>query len=224
MCPECKARVQEREKAATQRTVPKSETIAVTKPPPKPPPPVVSLFPQEFAIGGFPDQKIAKQALGLLLPGETIEGVVWGRVYEKSEHPDGRVSHWQTASSKCGLFHTHFLIATDRRVILWARGLWEQSNDAFAYREIRSVELQVNWSVAAIVINVGRLECFGGVKKSSAERMVAHIRERIANSHNPNPSASAVDLASQLEKLSSLRTSGVLSDEEFQAAKRKLLG
>ncbi len=39
----------------------------------------------------------------------------------------------------------------------------------------------------------------------------------------PNVGGSA-DLASQLQQLSQLRASGALSEEEFQAAKDKLLG
>jgi hypothetical protein len=46
-------------------------------------------------------------------------------------------------------------------------------------------------------------------------------QERVASSPPPQSESS---LSSELEKLASLRASGVLTDEEFQRAKHRLLG
>ena len=40
----------------------------------------------------------------------------------------------------------------------------------------------------------------------------------------PHPAPAEVDATSELEKLASLHASGALSDEEFTAAKQKILG
>ena len=40
----------------------------------------------------------------------------------------------------------------------------------------------------------------------------------------PAPQAAGTDLTAQLQQLAQLHTAGVLSDEEFAAAKAKLLG
>jgi hypothetical protein len=40
----------------------------------------------------------------------------------------------------------------------------------------------------------------------------------------PAPQAAGTDLTAQLQQLAQLHTAGVLSDEEFAAAKQKLLG
>jgi hypothetical protein len=40
----------------------------------------------------------------------------------------------------------------------------------------------------------------------------------------PAPAAPAVDLTAELQKLASLKEAGILTDEEFAAAKAKLLG
>jgi hypothetical protein len=40
----------------------------------------------------------------------------------------------------------------------------------------------------------------------------------------PAPAAASTDLTAQLQQLAQLHTAGVLSDEEFAAAKQKLLG
>jgi hypothetical protein len=40
----------------------------------------------------------------------------------------------------------------------------------------------------------------------------------------PAPAAPATDMVAQLQQLSALKTAGALTDEEFQAAKAKLLG
>lgn len=42
--------------------------------------------------------------------------------------------------------------------------------------------------------------------------------------YQPPPAAPAVDLTAELQKLASLKQAGILTDEEFAAAKAKLLG
>jgi hypothetical protein len=58
---------------------------------------------------------------------------------------------------------------------------------------------------------------------------VAKLRELVAAAHTPAPAsadggASPASIADELAKLASLRDSGVLSDAEFDAAKKRLLG
>jgi hypothetical protein len=71
----------------------------------------------------------------------------------------------------------------------------------------------------------------GGWSKVNAG--VAKLRELIAEAHTPAPAAatataaggaSAASIADELAKLASLRDSGVLSDAEFDVAKKRLLG
>lgn len=57
-----------------------------------------------------------------------------------------------------------------------------------------------------------------------AREIKEHIDGAIRKSRVPQAAAPAVNLSDELQKLASLKQQGVLSDEEFQAAKKKLLG
>jgi membrane protease subunit (stomatin/prohibitin family) len=53
---------------------------------------------------------------------------------------------------------------------------------------------------------------------------VAAAQQQAAYAAPPAPAAPAVDLTAELQKLASLKEAGILTDEEFAAAKAKLLG
>ena len=70
----------------------------------------------------------------------------------------------------------------------------------------------------------------GMLKRQSAE--VERLRKKVADAKtaamrvtvtSPAPSPQTNTLVSELEKLAALRSSGLLTDEEFRQAKRKLL-
>jgi DNA-directed RNA polymerase subunit RPC12/RpoP len=173
---------------------------------------------------GFAHQAHYDRAKELLLPGEEIELAITGRVHEASGTANGSFGLLQTETVKGGHWHMHYLIVTDRRVILWGRGLLRSSTDAFEFKEIRSVELQKGILSAAIRLNVGRLENFAHVNKQQAERAVTLIRQKIADCGLRKAAAShRSDLATQLQQLAALKEAGTLSDEEFAAAKARLL-
>lgn len=52
----------------------------------------------------------------------------------------------------------------------------------------------------------------------------AQAAQQAAYQPPPAPAAPAVDLTAELQKLASLKQAGILTDEEFAAAKAKLLG
>ena len=56
-----------------------------------------------------------------------------------------------------------------------------------------------------------------------AEPQVVYVETPPASAPAPAPAATGSDLTSQLQQLAELHTAGVLSDEEFAAAKQKLL-
>jgi Short C-terminal domain len=49
------------------------------------------------------------------------------------------------------------------------------------------------------------------------------LRQLVRDAKSPMPAAPSIDLADQLARLGELKSSGVLNDEEFEQAKRKLL-
>ena len=63
-----------------------------------------------------------------------------------------------------------------------------------------------------------------GVADAQAQQQqVAPPPPQYAPAPAPAPAAAAPDLTAQLQQLAQLHTAGVLSDEEFAAAKQKLL-
>ena len=52
---------------------------------------------------------------------------------------------------------------------------------------------------------------------------VVYVQTPAESAPTPAPAAAAPDLTAQLQQLAQLHTAGVLSDEEFAAAKQKLL-
>ena len=61
-----------------------------------------------------------------------------------------------------------------------------------------------------------------GVADAQAQQQAAPPPPQYAPRRRP-PAAAAPDLTAQLQQLAQLHTAGVLSDEEFAAAKQKLL-
>ncbi len=60
--------------------------------------------------------------------------------------------------------------------------------------------------------------------RKSEDRYAAEQEQQAPPAAAPAAAPAGDDLTSQLERLGALRSSGVLSDEEFAAAKAKLIG
>ena len=66
---------------------------------------------------------------------------------------------------------------------------------------------------------------FSGSKSNvAAKEIKKFIDAAIRKARSPQPTASSASLTDELQKLAALRASGVLTDDEFQSAKRKLIG
>ena len=72
-----------------------------------------------------------------------------------------------------------------------------------------------------VVVAVALLKGFDRIAGRGPKQVSDGIRDSgITDGHQPHSNAS---VASELEKLATLRNSGVLTEEEFQAQKNKLL-
>jgi len=129
---------------------------------------------------------------------------------------------------------TWLAVCTDRRLIFLNRGtLWGTEQAQMPLDRIQSIDHQ-------FMIFFGSIRVFDGVNvfqlntvlKSSILPFVKITEEMMyAQRHVPaRPAAAApavshpMDVASQLAKLADLKEKGYLTDEEFQAQKKKLLG
>ena len=118
------------------------------------------------------------------------------------------------------------LVATDQRVVFFAKKLTGYEFESFPYNKISSMEMGKNWMGHTIKffasgndvkmkwINTGNVEEFVGAVKT---RM-----EMAETAHKSSP-APTVDPVAQLERLGKLYEAGVLTDAEFTSKKAEIL-
>lgn len=123
---------------------------------------------------------------------------------------------------------TWLAVCTDRRLIFLNCRMF------FGLRQVQMPLNRVQSIDHDFTIFFGNIRVFDGVNvfmmglvlKQSILPFVKKTEEMMyAQRHGHGaPATAAVDVASQLEKLASLRDRGVLTDAEFRAQKKKLLG
>lgn len=151
-------------------------------------------------------RKELKKLPSLLEEGELIERVAQGRY-------DG----------KQGL-----VVATDRRVMFIEEGLMRSNLEDFSYERISSVQTGKG-------AMFGRLTIFASGNKAEIDQIAPKemgvalgdlVRARIkseGNGGSQSPAESSDSAMDKLKKLGELRDSGVLSEDEFEQQKKKLL-
>lgn len=161
-------------------------------------------------------EKLIEQAQSHLDEGETMDWSVFG-LYEAMRLGDKVVRNG-------------VLIATDRRVLFYAKRLGGYDLESFPYRNISSFESGRSLSGSSVTffasgnqVRVKMIQPDGAVTK-----LVELVRQRMAASSTPAPAASgkngeAEDVIAQIEQLGKLRDAGVLTEEEFSTKKAEML-
>jgi len=118
------------------------------------------------------------------------------------------------------------LIATDRRLVFVNQGIIKTQSESFRYDKISSVQYETGFlhTTITMLIDSRKLKVEGVINAAGAT-FATYVRQRVDQGVQPAPVAAAsADVVGQLERLADLRTKGILTDEEFQTQKRKLLG
>lgn len=131
---------------------------------------------------------------------------------------------------------TGILVLTDRRLIFIDKGMIAGLKvEDFGIDRISSVESSTGLVMGSLTIYAsGNKEEFSNVPKDALTGFATHLRARLGGAatapvppQTPAPSlASApapVSLADELGKLAALRDAGVLSEDEFETQKQRLL-
>lgn len=154
-------------------------------------------------------EKLVEQARPHLEAGEQIEGVVQGAY-------DTKIGGKATVRSG-------ILMATDRRLVFFAKKLVGYDLESFPYASISSFEASKGLSghsfrfaasgndVRLKWINAGQVDQFVGLVRSRAGQ-------------RPSAAPTQADPMDQLRKLAELRDAGIVSPAEFEAKKSQLLG
>jgi hypothetical protein len=141
------------------------------------------------------------------------------------------------------------LVATDRRIFVYKRGVTSGSMfgkqlNSWEYSMVSGVEAKRTMTAKTLVLQIpgalpvtkfGRMdsgpqsvwEAPNAVmaKISDFDHAIADLRQLIAeHQHATSPAQAAPDPVEQLQRWAALRDQGVLTEEEFQHQKRKLLG
>jgi hypothetical protein len=123
------------------------------------------------------------------------------------------------------------MIATDRRVVFYARKLGGYELEVFPYPTITAVEGGRGALGAHVTIYAGGLRArMKRVRKGAINRFTDTVRAMIGRPEPgrpepapPAPPQGAADFAEQIEKLGALRDRGLLSEGEFEAKKAEIL-
>jgi hypothetical protein len=140
----------------------------------------------------------------------------------------GLVSGGATANSSDKGTSTWLVALTDERFLLLDHALLTKSVDTQSIRlaNVQAVSASQGFILAKLTIDLaGRLIVVDSVQKKDAAAVV-EIANRLLKERETRPvpaSGPVIDFADQLTKLAGLRDSGVLTEEEFTEAKRKIL-
>jgi len=121
------------------------------------------------------------------------------------------------------------LVATNKRLIFVSKNLGDLTVEDFSYDKISSVQYQTGLVSRQIAIFcTGSKAYIKGVDENPARNFCEYVSARIASTEKPaglkKPSKIGREgLVVELEQLVKLKQQKILSDEEFQIAKKKLL-
>jgi len=159
-------------------------------------------------------QRCVKDVVKYLGESEQTEAVLFGKALGLLGHSD-----WG------GLW------ATDRRLLWVVTGFLGSQATDYTYDKINQISITPSWpGTFTITLSNSQTLVLQWVDKEAANKFADFVRSKIANppvaanaEPSKHPPTSIVDLATQLERLSQLRSQGLISEEEFRAAKAKLL-
>ncbi len=130
------------------------------------------------------------------------------------------------------MFTPNSIIVTDKKLIIRnpsALGL-RQKLEYYSYDNIVDVKLERGMLSAALEINVpGSFEDarVDAISKNEAEQILRIIQEGVkkckSQTNSPQVVQQEISIADELAKIAGLKEQGIISEEEFQTMKQKLL-
>lgn len=134
------------------------------------------------------------------------------------------------------------IVATDRRVLFLSAGVMGSQFEDIPLSKITSVQQSSAMLSASLVVHASgtKVEISNVIPKDAAKTLAEYVRARTSD-HPPATTATTAapataatsatsvpasepDVTDQIRKLAELRDEGLLTDEEFAAKKRNLLG
>lgn len=133
--------------------------------------------------------------------------------------------------------HAGLLVASNKRVIFIDKGFVRLRVEDFPYDKITSLQYKTGllFGEISVYASGNKAEITNIAPKELVRPFAEFIRARLTSisqhaSQPPNvqalanPTSGGVDVVSILERLGDLRAKGILTEDEFQVEKRKILG
>lgn len=158
-------------------------------------------------------QKQIDRAAEVLQPGEVVLDVTTGMI---------EVTRMGSKTSRKGA-----ILVTDRRVILYTKKMGGYQMYDHVYGLLTAIDYKKGMMYGSITLAASGAETrVSQIPKEDVERIAKAMRERIAEFHEQGqPGADApVNAADEIRKFSELHDAGILTDDEFTAKKKQLLG
>jgi hypothetical protein len=122
------------------------------------------------------------------------------------------------------------LISTNRRLVFIDKGLlYGLKVEDFPLDKISSIQYETGLLMGKLKIHTsGNIAVIDNVEKGSVRKFAEFVRDKIENKTSENNSNQVTenkepDIMDKLEKLGKLRDNGILTEEEFNEQKAKLL-
>lgn len=123
---------------------------------------------------------------------------------------------------------TGILLATDRRLLFVNKGLMSLKVEDFGYDKITSLQYKTGMMFGEIdVLASGNRATFKNIEKAYVRDFADWVRARISAPKASGPSVvghAGASASDELMKMAELHKAGILTDEEFAAKKKQLLG
>jgi hypothetical protein len=158
-------------------------------------------------------RKQIDQAAKVLQPGEVVLDVTTGVI---------KVVRMGSKKSRNGA-----ILVTDRRVIFYSKKIGGYEMYDHVYGLLSAIDYKKGMFFGSITLAAsGDSAHVSQIPKDDVERIAKAIRERIAEAHEQGqPRTDApVNAMDEIRKLSELHDAGILTDDEFTAKKKQLLG
>lgn len=121
---------------------------------------------------------------------------------------------------------TGLLVATNHRLIFVDKGLlFGVKVEDFPYDRISSIQYETGLFLGEIdIFASGNRAEIKNIMKAKVRPFAEAVRARISGGGKKSSTAQEDDVYTKLEKLAALKEKGIISEKEFLAEKKKLLG
>lgn len=157
----------------------------------------------------------------------------WLEMLEKAKkhlHSGETVKHWSSGTVESKMLgndtkRSAVVLATSKRVIVFVPKMFGNYDiEEFPYSSMSSIEAGKGFlgGTAKFIASSNTMKVTT-MQAGQPQQLIEFVRSQLHNPQVQTPQAASVDVMTQIEKLADLHSKGMLTAEEFAAAKAKVL-